>query len=61
MTEICGLPIISCVFTCSKQLLNNNTYVQLKFLHLIPTGGRRGPDHMVVGFTTTCAISAYHH
>ena len=22
---------------------------------------RRGHDHMVVGFTTTCAISAYHH
>jgi len=20
-----------------------------------------GCDHMVVGFTTTCAISAYHH
>ena len=23
--------------------------------------GRRGHDHMVVGFTTTCAISAYHY
>jgi len=23
--------------------------------------GRRGRDHMVVGFTTTYAISAYHH
>ena len=23
--------------------------------------GRRGSDRMVVGFTTTCAISAYHH
>jgi hypothetical protein len=23
--------------------------------------GRRGCDHMVVGFTTTCAISAYRH
>jgi len=22
---------------------------------------RRGHDHMVVGFTTTCAISAYHY
>jgi hypothetical protein len=22
---------------------------------------RRGRDHMVVGFTTTCASSAYHH
>jgi len=24
-------------------------------------GCRRGRDRMVVGFTTTCAISAYHH
>ena len=24
-------------------------------------GGSRDSDHMVVGFTTTCAISAYHH
>ena len=23
--------------------------------------GRRGRDRMVVGFTTTCAISAYHN
>jgi hypothetical protein len=23
--------------------------------------GRRGRDHVVVGFATTCAISAYHH
>jgi len=27
----------------------------------IDHGGRRGRDCMVVGFTTTCAISAYHH
>jgi len=25
------------------------------------TMGRRGRDHMVVGFSTICAISAYHH
>jgi hypothetical protein len=25
------------------------------------TRGLRGRDRMVVGFTTTCAISAYHH
>jgi hypothetical protein len=23
--------------------------------------GHRGRDRMVVGFTTTCVISAYHH
>jgi hypothetical protein len=27
----------------------------------VSTGGRRGRDRMVVGITTTCAISAYHH
>jgi len=26
-----------------------------------PEGSHRGRDRMVVGFTTTCAISAYHH
>jgi len=29
--------------------------------NLVSGGGRCGRDHMVVGFTTTCAISAYHH
>jgi hypothetical protein len=28
---------------------------------IMELGGRRGPDHMLVGFTTTYAISAYHH
>jgi len=27
----------------------------------IEDGGRRGRDRMVCGFTTTIAISAYHH
>ena len=33
------------------------------FLSLSPKNrrGRRSRDRMVVGFTTTCAISAYHH
>jgi len=33
----------------------------LESLHISVTRGRRGCDHMVVGFTTTCAISVYHH
>ena len=28
---------------------------------LYAVGGRRGRDRMVVGFTTTYAVSAYHH
>ena len=30
-------------------------------LRLPSCRGRRGRDHMVVGFTTTYAISAHHH
>ena len=29
--------------------------------HYIINRGRHGHDRIVVGFTTTCAISAYHH
>jgi len=31
--------------------------------HIFPSGiwGHRGRDRMVVGFTTTYAISTYHH
>ena len=28
---------------------------------LLLCGGRHGCDHMVVGFSTTCVLSAYHH
>ena len=35
----------------------NETFIQLHRLY----GSRRGHDRMVVGFTTTCAISVYHH
>jgi hypothetical protein len=28
---------------------------------IIKSGGRCGRDCIVVGFTTTCAFSAYHH
>jgi hypothetical protein len=30
-------------------------------LYALLNWSRRGRDHMVVGFTTTCAISDYHH
>jgi hypothetical protein len=38
----------------------------LNFIKLLTEGpmsqrGRRGRDHIVVGLTTTYAISAYHH
>ena len=30
-------------------------------LQIVLHGGRRGRNRMVVGFTTTCVSSAYHH
>ena len=42
-------------------------YSQLLLLHVVelqsylPSRGRHGRNRMVVGFTTTYVISAYHH
>ena len=38
----------------------HNLYSPTSYQLLIYTG-RRGRDRMVVGFTTTSAISVYHH
>ena len=35
--------------------------IDMKYNNLMFTLGRRGRDRMVVGFTTTYAISAYHY
>jgi len=49
-------------------LYNFYVFVTLCFRQLIRQAiitfahpGHRGHDHMIVGFTTTCAISAYLH
>jgi hypothetical protein len=42
--------------TISIHVLHPNVCVSLNF-----NRGRHGRDRMVVGFTTICAISAYHH
>ena len=41
----------TCMFTVCKQIMQ----------FIINNWGHRGRDRMVVGFTTTCAISTYHH
>jgi hypothetical protein len=48
--EICDC-FLYCLFIYVLSLVNQ----------LLLSGGRRGRYHMVVGFTTTCVISAYHH
>jgi len=48
--------IMSYVMSCGAiTTYNPNTYSLFDF------GGRRGRERKVNGFTTTCAISVYHH
>jgi hypothetical protein len=44
---------------CCKE--NKKIFLMEKLFILKFVWGRRGRDRMVVGFTTTCAISAYNH
>ena len=44
--------------TFGKDCNTVNVYSDVTYL---PLRGCRGRDRMVVGFTTTCAISAHHH
>ena len=41
--------VYNCIDTCKA------------YLHTVATKDRRGCDRMVFGFTTTCAVSAYHY
>jgi hypothetical protein len=48
----------------STRYINTKTYNHISGARLNSSTtkqGRLGRDRMVVGFTTTCAISAYHH
>ena len=50
-----------------KKITATGIYSQLLLLHVVvfqsylPSRGRHGRDRMVVGYTTTYVISAYHH
>jgi hypothetical protein len=44
-----------------KHLITLLIQFVFNIFHLILLKDRRGRDHMVDGFPTTCAISAYHH
>ena len=52
MTAICE--------SCKKNILDITCLYQFNFL-LCSVTCRDRRDRMVVGFTTTCAISTYHH
>jgi len=57
------------ISACSERYHTCTLYFCLVMLHLdifvmsylYNVGGHCGRDRMVVGFTTTCVISAYHH
>ena len=54
---------VTCVtfhLTLYPLTLNEFTSGSAKMAQIL-LGGCHGRDGMVVGFTTTCAISAYHH
>jgi hypothetical protein len=44
-----------------KQIGYFDLYLSMQPVSIITKGGRHGHDRMVVGFTTTCAISAYQY
>jgi len=53
--------LISLPFFLRFVLLNTLVFCVVFCRSLFVFLSRRGHDRMVVGFTTTCAISAYHH
>ena len=64
--KVCiGIPIYIdwCLFKTKTNHLLNNIYIIFQFFTVLTycfhKTGRR--DRMIVGFTTTCAIRAYHH
>ena len=54
-----NFPVVNFPFTCSNIPAEHAYGVYIS--QLIPTRDHCGSDHMVVGFTTICAISVYHH
>ena len=59
--------LYNCIGNKFLQLLSPSPYKYINNINQMTTNaqviyrGRRGRFRMVVGFTTTCAISAYHH
>ena len=58
-SEILVVPELQMLDNTSINKYYNGQVSQLYCLEL--SWGRRGRDRLVVGFTTTCIISAYHH
>ena len=52
---VCVLEVSKYIYVCVLEVLIFTIY-----LYYFPLG-RHGRDRMVVGFTTTCTTSAYHH
>ena len=67
MTDISALFLGNILSIMVKKITATGIYSQLLLLHVVefqsylPSRGRHGRDRMVVGYTTTYVISAYHH
>ena len=48
-------------YHCRNSSKIQNKNVVLTICGLVQWWDRRGHHRMIIGFTTTCAISAYHH
>jgi hypothetical protein len=57
--KICSSPKYFEIFACRWKIGNAQSINHVQ--HSFYERGRRGHDRMVIGFTTTYAISAYHH
>ena len=57
--------LYNCIGNKFLQLTSPSPYKYIHNINQITANviyrGRRGRDRMVIGFTTTCAISAYHY
>ena len=56
------IPIMNHTYHMSLNCLHGKKNKFIELLHISwDSGNNHGRNHMVVGFTSTCGISAYHH
>ena len=55
-----GIPLINKKYWKPKSVISYLQNTNFYYI-MLNSGGCYGHERMVVGFTTTCAISAYHH
>ena len=59
--QLSNRPILCIISITVFFLIPHVIYKPFSNLQFLSNGGRRARDRMVVGLTTTCLISTYHH